>query len=1195
MPRKVLTATKMEWYEKLGFGIARDDPGANTVGINHTDGYGGMITEETERGRRAREGLGEFATLPAHVTLFRSLWSRKFRPGDDIEVIMERIFGSGQMSVHVSLEEEGEDGRKPRAYWKGQNYGRNERERRLLGEMLSFYVLRARDIIVGLQERYDDFVWPDSDEPLEALIWEPGDLFGELAALASRKTGANVVWPRQKDAALLWSAAAVHPLQALQNTYQRLVRDASRSITDDDARKAKEGEELQKFCYFESSAPRMMAQPRDAEGGATERLDKVEKDVAKLQAVVGDGGDGEVSASARARAQRALTNLMTVRAVYSNGEVRVPALDAADRRLAGLDLELGRVATWGDLEKVAKRLGQAHREMTRVHAGLCCIQNFHIIEPFYLFRLLVKFRIEANGPIDPAKRIEVSGVLTSLLHNHARQAWLFDWLRGKLIDLNGQLQGACGDNVRFFLKGGRAAKYLVGLPAKGENDWDTQIVINPNLRAGAWYENFLKVHNLVLAFLQQARAEFLIQCHEHANEFGSVVDEHRSQEAGTAEERAEDDMGEEIDAMLNPVEVQGEIQADDAIGEVDTGVPEDEEGEEIRLDVVKENCKAELIDIGIPRRDTVEAFEQWEHFVPDLMVVEGMPIPGHLYYVAEYVMMIRDIFAGGTISLGKTPKRVMRLREVLVLPGLAQYIAREREHIPPPVLPASVPLVDGLPVAEKSVLTVLLKQFAEALELDIDPGLAQCFDTLFSANVGARKAKAKYPPALTDAIAKQAGYGPEYADLCDCIGFAQWAAEEVGKHMADARAKFMKEQRAVLGAFVKAIYTGSVFSHEDDLEVRFAIAGSFAALLHAEHADFERTEALDPLRRVDLKIYCKADADPSTVRELVLPLVEQYLHHPQTTQFKVELHGDDSICLYWPAEVGFGGDFTYTPLVLKITVQKCDEDWPQVAFVRGFPVLGLRDLIWEYKRHAGHVEETFTQRQLKKAIECMVDMLTRFENPSAGAPWVRPGAPRVDVRGPDPVPPPPPEDDFVVEPPSKIIPIPRGADSLFAALARGATDRGLEGHTVDSLRAAVAEEITDPGYRTFITGAIDYLFESLPRTNDARGTVQGAGIRIGDPALQQCIEEMYRARQRNEQGFRWFDEVNAYLTAVRGHLFLGGDLEASAAGTLLRRKVIIHQANQPPTQASNFADDNPIRLVFDGVDHYDVYRSGEEP
>lgn len=1191
MARKILTATKLEWYEKLGFGIAKGEPDANTVGINHTDGYGGALTEESVRGRKARDELGEFANLPAHVTIHRSLWTRKFRPSDDIEVIMERIFGKGQLSAHVTLEETGAE-RAPRCFWKGQNYGRTPAEVKLLNDMLSYYVLRARDIIVDLQARYDEFVWPDSDKPLEALSWDPSDLFAEIAALASRKTGARVVVPAQKDSALLWASAAIHPMQALQNTYQRLVRDACRDIKDDDQKKAKEGEELGHYCYFEAAPPRLLAQPKDAEGGLEERLAKVEKDLAKLGQAVAEGVEqgAEIGAEARARAERALTNLLTVRSFYSNGEVVVPALSAADRWMTGIDDEIKAAKGWPELEKVARRLGQAHREMTRVHGGLCCIQNFHVIEPFYLFRLLVKFRIESDGPIAAAKRTEVSSVVTSLLHNNSNQIWLFNWLRDKLIALNQSLMDACGDDVKFFLKGGRAAKYLVHLPTRGENDWDTQIVINPNLRAAQWYENFLKVHNIVLVFLQQAKAEFLIQCYTHVEAFARAVDDWRAKEAEAGEEETAEDLSSRIRDLLTDLEETGDSQAESAIRLSDERAADKEPA----LDVTKESCKAELIDIGIPRRDTVEAFDQWEHFVPDVFTVEGMPIPGHLYYIAEYVMMIRDAFADNSISLGKTPKRIIRLREVLVLPDLAPFVLRERGHIPPPVLPQSVPLVDGLPVAEKSVLTVMLKQFAEALDLDVDPGLARCFDDLFAGSVGARKAKAHYPDSLKSAIAAQDGYTAEHVELGDAIGYAQWVAETIGEHISGPRAKFMLEHRKVFGSFIKAIYTASIFSQEDGLEVQFAVTGSFAALLHAEYAGFERRDALDPLRRVDLKIYCQPDADPATVRELILPLVEQYLSHPQTVNFKLELHGEDSICLYWPADVAFGGDFTYTPLVLKITVQKCAEDWPQLAFVRGFPVLGLRDLIWEYKRHAGHVEEIFTQRKLKASTECLVDILTRFENPAAGTPWARPGIPGLAIGGPDPVPPrePPP----VEEPPPDLIEVPDGADSLFAALVLGAAARGITGYTTQSLRAAVADELKDRGYARIVKGIIDELLQSLPQIDDSTAAVEGAGIRIGDPALQQCIGEMYRARQRDPQStFRWFDEANAYQTALRGDRYLGGSWEASVAGGIFGRGVIIHQVDGPPTSACSLADDDPIRLLFDGEAHYDLYRSGFVP
>ena len=323
MPGKTFIATKLEWYRKLGFDIKAGAMDAETVGIDQADRDGDVDAEPT-RGKKAAPEDGDFALLPAHATLYRNVWSSKFRPTDDTDVIMEKIFGSGN-GVHVTLENTGAE-KDPRCYWKGLNFGRTPEEKKLLDEMLTFYVLRARGIVEELKSEYDAFIWPPSTAPLETLSWDPADLFNEIAALASRKTGATVVVPTQKDSALLWASAAIHPLQPLQNTYQRLVRDACRDIKNDDLKKAKEGEELGHYCYFEAAPPRLLAQPKDAEGGLEERLGKVEKDLAKLAQAIAEGTEARtgVTRDARARADRALLNLLTVRSFYSHGGAQCP-------------------------------------------------------------------------------------------------------------------------------------------------------------------------------------------------------------------------------------------------------------------------------------------------------------------------------------------------------------------------------------------------------------------------------------------------------------------------------------------------------------------------------------------------------------------------------------------------------------------------------------------------------------------------------------------------------------------------------------------------------------------------------------------------------------------------------------------------------------------------------------------------------
>src|SRR6185436_12362175 len=121
-------------------------------------------------------------------------------------------------------------------------------------------------------------------------------------------------------------------------------------------------------------------------------------------------------------------------------------------------------------EKVRDRLKRAHKELSIAFKGLCAVQNFHIIEPFYLFRLMVKFRIDSEKKVSNKLKSDVSSTATGLLHNSPKQKWLFDFLRIKLIQFDKALKEACPERgpktpdwpdgepvVSFFLKVGRAA------------------------------------------------------------------------------------------------------------------------------------------------------------------------------------------------------------------------------------------------------------------------------------------------------------------------------------------------------------------------------------------------------------------------------------------------------------------------------------------------------------------------------------------------------------------------------------------------------------------------------------------------------------------------------------------------------------------------------------------------------------------
>jgi len=952
--------------------------------------------------------------LDVHLTLFRDAWKYKFQHYTETSVIMDRIFGEGSTGIHVTLEAGA--AQEPHCYRGGPNFGRTPAEKATLQQSLDncLRVYEAR--IEQLKRDYSAFDFPASNDPLERLFSEPRDAFEEIARMATEKHGSaktklRVVYPPQPDAALMWSGASVHPLQQLQNTFQRLVRDATRGLPDEKARE-EEGAQLGNYYFFRSTTPKLMGLPKDADPDVEEQLANAEKALQTLKFDLEKMAPRE----ARLRLYSVLMSVVMLRSLFPEQKLQIPALTEMDNHLLDLDAEInglgksppagqGKSPPTADLKGIHGRLEKALKQVGTALSGFCCIQNFHVIEPFYLFRLLVKFQVAAELPVEADTRRDVSTTVTGLLHNSpVHQRWLFTWLRDKLVELDQALLRACPEKgpptadwpdgepaVVFFLKGGRAAKYLQKTPEDGENDWDTNIVINPLLPAADWYRNFLRVHNAVLLFMQRAKIDFFIEAYKNADSFNLAIDEYIAKAAkpGSPPKSSPPPAPPTLDELITDEDDALNALADKLAGQAG--------------DITEsENCKAELIDIGLPRRDTIEAFEQWFNVCPriirPLAPADNIPIPGHLYYIAEYVMMIREALMDKSMSPHKTPKRVIRLLEVLEMndPEFQERIDEEKHHIPDGALALSWPALVGQTEPVQRMLTILLKQFFEAYDLAQEPGLAEQFDRTFAADLGNMQAKVTYPQRYQDELAKEIKKGLKYearhTALAEAIAYAQWISQAIDDHLRKDRAQFVmkKETRTILTNFVKAIYTASVFAESDGLEVQFAVAGAFAAMLHAEYAEFERMEDLDPVTRIDLKIYCLDDAKPAIVLELIMPLIDRF-KESMKLNLGVAKPNEETVCLTWPEDMQFP-NFTYKPVMIRITVEKRVEDWPQLSFIKGLPVLGLRDLVWESKKHAGRVEETFTQRGLRKSIDALVDILTRFENPGAGPPW-RAGSP----------------------------------------------------------------------------------------------------------------------------------------------------------------------------------------------------------
>ena len=817
---------------------------------------------------------------------------------------------------------------------------------------------------------------------------------GVLAGKAKGPPGLTVSLPKQVDVAYIWKGASIHPMQALQNIQHRTVREALRPVVGDDERRDETSKQLGSFCYFDSSSPKLLPAPDSLAGDrhfleeriadSKTKIETIARVIRKLDTLDDSSGPGE-TVKDKLKAQ-----LVEVRKVTS-------AVPSGSRQLTGQsallddisdDLDGTGIEDSAGLEDAARRLLDVATSVENELQGYCCLANFHVIDTFYLFRLLVKYRFVSRDEITSDIKSDVSGGVTGFLHNGLDGAtrWVTLWLTEKLVALNKELEKIDKTNLFFYLKGGRALEYLLGSPASGQNDFDTGIIINPNLPPAEWYELFRKVHNLCVRHLRQCKYEFIGLLDRNKDAFDAYV---KSLEKPP--ERQEDA------APADDDDDEGSLAEEQAKREADLMMqlePPDE----------RASGKAELIDIGMPRRDTPEVWETW-HLKPAAVTAgDGMVYPGPLYYIGEYVMMIRDALQPGSRAAKKSNKRVVRLSKLLHSDKTDAAVEHEIKEMPGSLLPAALKASDAFGNDAKAV-KIVLSQLAYAHLLREDAFYREKLDPYIKARIAEKDTFAPLPQEFADAIK---ALKPAEITTAKACGFVDKLAAQMEQHLMD-RGDFFRQQRKEFSRFVKAIYTASIFSNQaEELELMFCVTGCFAARLHAEYANYEHMEDIEPMHRVDLKIFCKSDADPNIVMDIIAPgIIEAYRAHPETPEYAVIESTNASVNMYWPTEERMG-EFTYRPLVIRLRVEK-RKDWPQLSFVWGYPVLSLRDLVWDYIKQCGHTEEVAARRRLHKTAQALTDIISKFENP--GAKGIGALAPPLQLGGQQnaPQPPPPPE------------------------------------------------------------------------------------------------------------------------------------------------------------------------------------------
>jgi len=571
-----------------------------------------------------------------------------------------------------------------------------------------------------------------------------------------------------------------------------------------------------------------------------------------------------------------------------------------------------------------------------VRADYAAVRMNHLIEGFYLFRLLVPYRIRSEQPITDDLRAELSGELTRLLHNGdaGRMGWLSAWLTAKIAELARSIQALNkpGEQRRvvFFLKGGRALNFYLGTPEKGENDWDTQVVIDPRLPAQDWYRCYSEVHDVLLAALRKFKAEFTALVESNASSFAEYL--------------------------------CGRTAPDVADDEASAG----NEASDIRSKGDSATCKAELIDVGIPRRDSASALEEWTRLSAPGALLEaagGVVYPHRTYYLNEYLMMIREAFLPHA-DAKKVPKRLTRFG--LILAGKGPSMVDPKRLA---VLPRTADRIATLqPAARSELFGIMFSEFAEAYNLVQDRGLAALFDTEAAAMIAT-------PPALLPALA-QVLDGAQ-ASMATDIGVAHALSERMAAHWA-ARTGFFRARQEFFDGFLRELARATNRALRE-LGAQFAVAGSYAARLHAGHLRMA-PDGLEPIRRILVKLQCPRGTSEAQVMAAVADAVAKAAADSgQLALADVADPKKRSLVLVW-REATQIDPFRYAPLVMKIRgAAQAGSQLPVLASIDGIPVLDLRYLAADYLKKTSKIDEQGSRRVLAAAAAAVSEMLSRFD------------------------------------------------------------------------------------------------------------------------------------------------------------------------------------------------------------------------
>lgn len=614
-------------------------------------------------------------------------------------------------------------------------------------------------------------------------------------------------------------------------------------------------------------------------------------------------------------------------------------------------------------------------------------------------------------------QIAVDDVLTKVMNADAS---LQQWMAQAMVKIANHLGSS--DNYFFHVKGGTSlALYL---QANGTNptgiitpsDWDTQLVVNPTLPPSQWYPLVEKLRARVLEALQALQVEFSqiqgIQgflngvattatqgdAKNHLYGADILLAKQRNLEtvlttplihplqfmdtaASMLREEPESAWPERVEKLFpfSPTQLgmktgfggpaYASILMNHAIKDFylfrlmvryeASNLPDMVDSD------TEDRFRAELIDISIPRRDTVEALQQWHATRPRLMQAQNIPIPNHEYHLEEQIKMVRENLEGGSPSPHKLKKRLQRGVAVCNAVYKQQVVMQHLQELQK-LAPKTVSVMK--PDASAFVLiAALAEQLLEAYELRYDPSFRDVVDQM-----------------LAKAMANLTGPDAEglFMEFCRRAGLI---ATELDKHLTARSDEIIKKNwqdvRQLLqavegGVSVRACHvTGLTPTLGTLYPSQTVVTGDLAALLQLTMAG--RHQVPCPVQSIVIRSYSEA-LSPNDLLKFSLESLDEW-----GKQAKVELSwqlvGNNECAVVYKKTPLQLGDMNYELLLMRIqAVQAPRGQWPATSRIEGITTLAPRAILSEYEHRLARTEELRVVGRMQAIVSALRQVLTQF-------------------------------------------------------------------------------------------------------------------------------------------------------------------------------------------------------------------------